>query len=214
MSPSREPRRDALDFVNELLAEEEDEALADLTPNARHAAMRARGIDPSRAQALLDQVLAEHEAEHKPTADEREPSVADREPLPAQGPVQATDAVDIRSRRRTSWLAFAIAAGVAITAGAVARPAIVAWLTPAPPPGPAPTIQAPPPDPTPEHVASVLRRDALAACAKGDFPACESGLDRAKESDPAGEEDARVREARSAIRRAKLVAPPMGPKPQ
>jgi hypothetical protein len=208
MSPSREPRRDALDFVNELLAEEEDDALANLTPNARHAEMRARGIDPTRGQALLEQVLAESELD----AGEPEQVVAASDQVPTGRPVQAAEVVDIRGRRGASWLALAIAAGVAIAAGALARPAIVAWLNPVHLPVPAPTVPAPPPEPTPEQIASALRRDALEACAKDDFPRCESGLDRAKDVDPAGEDDVHVREARAAIRRAKL-APPMGPKP-
>ena len=218
MKPAKERRPDALDFVHDLFAEEEDDAVAELTPDRRHDEMRARGIDPARAHALLAQVLAEHEqvlAEHQRIVTERPPAPVEPGPVPVGRAVQAADFVDVHSRRPLSWLALAIAAGFAMAAGAFAGPTVVAWLTPKPP-VPVPTLRGPEPPqpPSPEEVAAGLRRDALSACAEEDYPACESRLDRAKEIDPAGEGDVHVRDARAKIRLAKDSLREPAPKPK
>ena len=214
MKPAKEPRPDALDFVHDLFAEEEADSLAELPPDERHAQMRARGIDPARAQALLAQVLAEHEhmlAEHERIVTERPPPDVQPGPIAASGPVQAADAVELHSRRPLTWLALAIAAGFAMAAGAFAAPTVMAWLTPKPP-APVPTLRSPEPPPSPQEVAAGLRREALSACAERDYAACESRLDRAKEIDPAGEEAVQVRDARAKIREAKDSVRKSGPK--
>lgn len=223
MKPSKERRRDALDFVHDLLAEEDADALAELTPDARHAEMRAQGLDPSRARALLERILAEREQilaerehleEHERIATERPPASAEPERAAPVRVVQASDVVEALPRRRAPWLALAIAASIAMAAGAVARPAIVAWLAPKPP-VPTPSLPVPaPPSPSPEQMAADLRRNALTACAEQDFAACESGLDRAKEIDPAGEGDVHIKEARDAIREAKTPPREIGDKPR
>ncbi len=221
MRPSKERRPDALDFVHDLLAEEDADSWAALTPDARHAEMRARGIDPSRPRALLERILAERAQilaerelleEHEGIATERPPAAPAPEPIVPARVVRASDVVEVQTRRRTPWLALAIAAGIAMATGMVARPAVVAWLAPKPP-APAPTLPAPePPSPSPEQIAVDLRRNALTACADHDFAACEARLDRAKEMDPAGEADVHIREARDAIREAKTPPPEIGGK--
>jgi DNA-directed RNA polymerase specialized sigma24 family protein len=57
-----------------------------------------------------------------------------------------------------------------------------------------------------------LRRDALAACDRGAWDVCVSGLDRAKALDPVGDSEPRVQEARAAAEAA-LHPVPVAPAP-
>jgi DNA-directed RNA polymerase specialized sigma24 family protein len=65
--------------------------------------------------------------------------------------------------------------------------------------------------PTPREQAGRLREDALAACDRAAWAACIDGLDRAKEIDPAGDEDGRIKSARAAAANHQAPAPILAP---
>jgi DNA-directed RNA polymerase specialized sigma24 family protein len=62
---------------------------------------------------------------------------------------------------------------------------------------------------TPKQTATLKRDAAFAACDVSDWTKCAALLDQAKALDPAGENDARVRDARAAIAHATPQAPPV-----
>jgi hypothetical protein len=199
-----EPKRDAIDFVDELLIEEEAERIAALSPESLHAEMAKSGLDPARAGLLVERVLA-----HEPSVVVAEP----REKSSPPGSVRTTPSMASiarrRNTRRASMVWVGVAAVMATAAIAAARPAILAWLAPAP----VPSSPSPPSAPAPEERAAALREEALTACAKGYLRKCEQGLDEAKKLDPSGENDVRVQKARGSIREQSNPAPFEGAKP-
>jgi hypothetical protein len=196
MNGPEQSKGDALDFVRDLLADEDQERIAELAPDALRAEMRERGLAPARAHRLVEHVLAEGAAPA--------PSGEKNAPLRVVQGLQERFREREAPRVRVVWWAVAAAAAIAIAVGAIARPAIVASRSPVRPPPPVPTA---PPSPSPEPRAATLRKEAAAACAQGDFGPCEQRLDEAQRIDPAGENDVRVREARASIRKAKTPPP-------
>jgi hypothetical protein len=203
--PTHEPG-DALDFVDDLLDEEEAERVAALPRAAVLAELAENGLDPARARAVVERVLARPEG--AAGALERAPGAV----------ASASDAHASwgrsEDRSRIVWIAVALAAGVALALGIAKRDAIVAWWTPAPPaPVPVPSVM-PPARPWPEEHAEALRREALDDCAKGDFADCANKLDVAEVFDPAGETAPGVQEARAAIRKERERPPVRADKPK
>ena len=204
MNERTEEAGDALDLVDDLLAEEEAERIATLSPGALRAEMAEHGIDPARARALVERVVAEAGAD-----------VVE----PARGGIASASVAQAswgrrEGRSRPTWIAIAVAAGLAIAAGITERRAVVAWWTPARrSPGPVPTVE-PLESQQPAEVAATLRRHAFIDCAQTNLERCEAELDMAEELDPAGESAPAVQEARAAIRNGRRPEPMHEDKPK
>jgi hypothetical protein len=120
-------------------------------------------------------------------------------------------------RRWTVSGVLVVAAGAAIAVGITNGAQIVAALRGDVDAGPAPSADASASAPLPvaptappeANRSLVLRRDALAACARADWAACRMGLDGARDVDPDGEKLPEVVAARRALSEAE---PKPGPK--
>jgi hypothetical protein len=190
-----EPERasgDALDFVDDLLAEEEQERIAKLSPEELRAELARRGVDPKRVNDLVERVLAVAPGGGGVTS--QAPDAAAK--------VVSMDRARARRAAPVVWVAVAAAAAVAIGVGTYERQAIEAWFAPPRTPEPVPEApwRRPVPQPTPEQVAATtLRQEAFTDCAKGYWGLCERKLNEAGRLDPDGESDARVQAARAEI---------------
>ena len=72
---------------------------------------------------------------------------------------------------------------------------------------PAPEARVPTPEPVPVDQAYEIRREALGACEKSEWPRCIEGLDRARSLNPLGDQAEPVQRARDAAARGLGVAP-------
>ncbi len=185
------------DLLEDLLTEDALENVASLPAEERHARMRAEGLEPARAQAVVSEALAKRGVASPPAP-----------------PAPVVDLANARAQRarpaRPAWTLLLIAAAVALVAlGGGA--AIVASRGPAPPPTPTllpPPPPTAPPGPTPEEVAArqraqaeSLRALAVADCAGGHWSACDEHLEDATKLDPAGDEARLVKRLRGEARR-------------
>jgi hypothetical protein len=152
-------------LIEDAIAEEDVERVGKLSGDALAAEMKKAGLDPSRARALTDKVLAATRASADP------PKV-----------------VRLDERRRRRWMGPSLlvaAASAALYVAAVGTGTGVVGTG----------------DPyTPQEAqAHDLRKEAFAACEKGDAPLCKAKLDQAKELDPKGEQKNDVAQARARI---------------
>jgi hypothetical protein len=226
----RTPRsRDPLDIIEDLAFESELERVAALSPEALDAELREAGVDPGRAQEIVERALAEATAKQDATgagpqeAGSSQSAAGERPASPAlpdsrrvasavatalEAPAPARERRPRAGRRqpRVVWIAVGVvsaAAVLAILLGTIGRGAIEAWLVPAPSgvPSPVPT-RGPAPGPAPLEVAAELRNEAFIACGVHNLYVCQRGLDEAQALDPAGEDDPRVRAARALLTEA------------
>jgi DNA-directed RNA polymerase specialized sigma24 family protein len=118
----------------------------------------------------------------------------------------APDAIRMRVNRLLKWLRE--------NAGVVSMILIfllciaVNLLRAKPKTGPDTADSTAPQNLTPKQTATLKRDAAFAACDVSDWSKCRALLDEAKALDPAGENHARVRDARDAIARAATETPP------
>jgi hypothetical protein len=179
------------------------EEVADQVELDRWAAMSDDEVDAALRDAKVD-----------PARLERLGRVARGGPAAARSTegskVASLDEARRRRERWTKWAVVAAAAAVVLVVLAAKRRDIQAWLSPEP-------IQKdhwtePSPDDLRKKVAgepslappdyaraNELRKQALAACERKAYDACEKGLDEAKKLDPAGEDQPRVGKARALI---------------
>jgi hypothetical protein len=148
------------------------------------ASLREAGVDPDDAAARAKAAIEAALAKAEPAKKE--------DAAPAK--VVPLDAARARRSRWTMWGVAAAAAAAAVI--------LVKMNT-----GDDHVVSRPAPSP------AELRADAFAACDRKDYAACERTLDEAKQDDPAGEDDARVKDARAAIARWRESHPPEAPKP-
>lgn len=192
MSEHERASGDALDFVEDLLAEAEQERIAKLSPEELRDEMARQGVDSKRVSELVERALAETPTGGGP---------APQEPG-ASAKVVSMDRARARRAGPFVWMAVAAAAAVAIGVGAYERREIEAWFAPTPTPEPVPEApwRRPVTPPTPEQVAATtLRQEAFTDCAKGYWGLCERKLDEALRLDPDGDNDLQVQGARAAI---------------
>ncbi|HEY3821359.1 MAG TPA: hypothetical protein VGL81_29535 [Polyangiaceae bacterium] len=196
MSEDRPPPRSLSHVLEEVLLDEEIE---------RYQAMSSAEVDERLAKSGFDEALTLERMAAGRAAAYAAP-VAEV-PLPAAPPSNVVDLAAKRAARvaSTRWLPFLAAAGLALVAGgggaqyaATRMPARTVEY---------PTRVLPPP---PGKVAAPVRRWALRQCALGYFGECEDALDDARAIDPEGENDAAVKEARTAIMLARDGETPGG----
>jgi RNA polymerase sigma factor (sigma-70 family) len=124
----------------------------------------------------------------------------------------SAEAIRKRVDRLISWLREN--AGIVSLVLMVLFAAGVAIFRPKPTSGPDTADSTAPQNLTPKQTATLKRDAAFAACALEDWVKCATLLDDAKALDPAGENDARVRQARDAVARAsEAPRPEPSPKP-
>jgi hypothetical protein len=209
MSTRPPPPPDPLDFVEDLLAAEELEELAGKPVAELDASIREGGQDPALADAIFERVLADRRGAAMLRAVDEAPARSKEAPasrrtrgstVPPPGS-KVVPLVAARARRRTlaPWLLAAAMFIAVLDVAFTHRKAIVAYFEPAPPPAPPAPWPPPSPAPTPAEIAADIRAGALRDCAKLLFDACQTGLDRAKDLDPQGENAPEVKEARDAI---------------
>jgi hypothetical protein len=175
-------------FVEKLLADEDAERLDQASDEDIERQMRAHGArEPSRVPSA-DELLAKAAAR----AAQRNAGAKQ-----ASGPTVRTRPVRPRRTQWVTWLAAAAIAG--LVAAAVTRQRKPDMVS-SPYPGDA---GGEPQAPTAKEIAAQLRSDAFAACGAERWAECEGKLDEAKNVDPDGESDARVKETRTAVANAK-----------
>ena len=121
----------------------------------------------------------------------------------------SAEAIRKRVDRLISWLREN--AGIVSLVLMVVLAAGVAIFRPRPTTGPSTADSAAPQNLTPKQTATLKRDAAFAACTLEEWSRCATLLDEAKALDPAGENDARVRDAREAIARATPAPAPQAP---
>lgn len=187
--------------------EEQWKALADLARDGEaremaeqpdeeaRAEMESRGQNAEavgeRGRAFVEQMLREtgHAREAgEPGAVERVAEAQDPDDREVDAPEPRAPVVRLATRRRVRWTVTLVAAAILVTMGITTAVTLV--LRDRETPRPRQDQPAPPlaPERTPnEMAAATLRREADAACAKGDWRACGAKLDDAMRLDPAGD---------------------------
>ncbi len=134
-------------------------------------------------------------------------SIAETEKVPA--PRVRKRVSRMREHFRARWAAY-----VAALAAAGLAVIVVFYILRK---KPEPEAQIVPEKKTPLDLAKEERGRALAACDRAEWETCIAGLDHAAQTDPAGDRDARVVQAREAARKAltptPLPTPPPSPTP-
>jgi hypothetical protein len=204
--------------IQEEAAQDAIDEIKAMSPSEVDASLREAGVDPDeaaqRAKAAIEAALAgarveparTYQAAPAPLLAVAEPpgppwGSPPAVPAPTDGTtngapkVASLDAARVRRSRLGIW---AVIAAAAATVGVLAT-------------GGGGGVSAP--RPPPEELARKERAEAFAACERKDYAACERSLDEAKDDDPAGEDDARVKDARAAIARWRESHPPEAPKP-
>ena len=176
--------------MEDILAQDEAERVAKLTPEEVQAELDAEGFALAGFPSQ-DALLAR--------AAERAGRAA----------TSSTVTVLHPRRARVAWLLVAAAAAVALVAF-VEGHAIVAWLRPTPTPitpVPEPVLREPPPT----EVAAHLRDEANEACVNERWDECQRKVDAAKELDPAGESLPLTQAIRVALYRHEHASKPPRP---
>jgi hypothetical protein len=164
---------------------------------------RAAGMTPAEAEQELAAMGLDPKAEREKASDWRreiEERVAARK---RKEILERERARSLRPERRRyvpaiAWLVAAVA-GAAVGGGAVyvameeQRP-----RAPTPSPAPLPTPAPEPVEPAPPELVSAadLRHDAFGECEAREWDACLADLDRARATDPAGDDAPAVKDAR------------------
>src|ERR1700728_2783190 len=107
MSAGRPPPRDPLDFVEDLLAEGELEALAKKPTAELDESIRQGGHDPAEADAIFERVLAARRAAATPpSANETPVAPRSRRSTEPPPPSKVVDLSQARTKRRrlAPWL--------------------------------------------------------------------------------------------------------------
>jgi hypothetical protein len=182
------PKREAHEVLKALEKEAADDEAqfqqaAGATPDEVDASLRAQGLDP--------------EAERAAVGDWRR-EIEERVALRKARAAEVRASTRPRGRSRPVLLLLAATVGAAATGGLIytmTRPA-----PPAPPPPPAPSVPAPlpapPVAPDPLVAAATYRKNAFAECDAYQWATCLHYLDQARDLDPGGENDPKVKKAR------------------
>jgi hypothetical protein len=149
-----------------------------------------------RIGALSPEALAE-EMKKEGRDPARAKAVAEKALAAADTSVEPAGKVvslDARRKRRRTWTALALVAAsfVGYVGYKSLEPSTVAQA----PPGPADL----------QSRARGLRKEAFAACDKGNAAVCRDKLDQAKELDPGGEQDSEVTQARARIKQIEAAS--------
>jgi hypothetical protein len=204
MTAGKPPTVDLEAVLEDLADEQELERLSKLTTEQLLEEMKKDGLDPARARADQERILAKARAERAG---------------PAAPPAKVLSLAEARERRRTPVvpLALAAAAAVAVVVGVTKREAIEAMFTPEPTPTGTSVPQVPPThEPTPAEKAAALRQKAFVNIAKGYYGEAQDQLDEAKALDPRGDSAEAVQDAMTTILSHKrqpegFSKPPLGP---
>jgi hypothetical protein len=155
-------------------------------------ALREAGIDPQAVSRTMEDLLAKHAERPAP-----EPAVPVRAVDRGSGPKARLAGAPSPWTRRRLLLAAAMLALVVVAFLAMGGGALIARFR---------TDEIGPDNerdprrrPSPQQIAAQTREQALAACNAERFTECEQKLDAARQLDPAGEDDPRVRAARQDI---------------
>ncbi len=159
------------------------EKVAALDDEALDRALREAGIDPAAAanvglEALRTAPAGDVTEPPSPVGAKEPPSPADAKEPPARAGAKRA-----RSARPLLWLAAAALFSLLV---------VFVWVQ-----GQPEHVSRPPP-PSREEAAD-LRDEAFGLCAQGRWAECEARLDDARDLDPAGEADPRVRAARQSV---------------
>jgi hypothetical protein len=189
MEKKRNPE-DILDEIESAPADDAAEQVLAMSAEERMRELERAGVSEREIGAAVDAIHARMQA-----------GGAGQDAAPRAGHVLT------RRRARRTWLtaAAAVAAAaslVAITEGA----AIVAWVRGPEKIGPD-SVHPAPPEPSPHEIAERKRDDAEKALGAELYGKCIQLLDEAREIDPAGDDEPRVRLLRATVKERTTVRP-------
>lgn len=186
------------DLVEDLIAEEEIQRGKAMPAEERRAEMKARGLDPDRADAIANEALAK--LGYETTA--------------AEAPKVVSLAAEREKRRpaRPTWvIALVAAAALVVLVGGGGAVVAVNWPSPSATTS-VPQVPTAPPGPSPEQLAQEqrakadeLRKVAAVECAAEKWGKCFAHLGDASKLDPQGDEARRVQRLQSKASRGLVL---------
>jgi hypothetical protein len=193
------------DLVEDLIAEEEIQRGKAMPAEERRAEMKARGLDPDRADAIANEVLAKLGYETATAA----PAAA---PVPAPKVVSLAAEREKRRPARPTWvIALVAAAALVVLVGGGGAVVAVNWPSPSATTS-VPQVPTAPPGPSPEQLAQEqrakadeLRKVAAVECAAEKWGKCDAHLKDASKLDPQGDEARRVQRLQSKASRGLIL---------
>jgi len=184
------------DAVAEHEAEQEAERVAGMDDEELAAELKKAGVDEAKLRGLTEKAIAAADAAERAEA---------KAPAPQPTKVVSLDAARERKRSGPPWWTLAAAAAVLVTGTFVAMNQGDNGVS-----NPYPGDDA---GPSANEEAARYRATAFDQCASKHFDLCQEALDRARQLDPSGEEEPRVKDARAAIARAIADKPQNGGAP-